>query len=510
MATEPRVPLYDRIPEIHRIEDAKQAPAEPLRALLALVEETFGAVHENIESLYHDLFIETCDDWAIPYIADLLGTSHLKGDPVTLRRDVAGTIGWRRRKGTLGAIESITEALTGWGVHAAELFNDLAWAQDLDHQRPDAGGLAPYGLATVDRHTVVRGGTAVIRDPSTLALLGTPFDPFARMPDFRIPRDGDVRPNLQNLAIFLWRLAPYRVGPSRPVHRGTGQTGLAAPSAARVVRLDLHPLGEPVALFNLGALEAGEAPLGAGPDLKPGPIHPARLDSMRPPLHRGATAPSAPGVGDLWLDTAHDTWHQFDGSAWIALEELVVEELAGGASGRPELYVAVAAYHPAAGQPQRVSELALELHLPEAPFSPFDPTAWRIRGADLMAWEQGLRQPLDEREIAIDPRLGRIAIGVRTADEARAVRDDLRAVFTYGAVGPVGAHPVDRQPVAPATRTVRTGARRRSATRSPTCTRPRRTSSSRSPTTSCTSSTSPPSRASSASSAARRSCSHAR
>ncbi len=179
MAVATRVPLYDRLPELYRIEDAK-AESEPLRALLGLIEQAFGAVHENIEALYHDLFIETCDPWAIPYIADLLGTTHLKGDPATIRRDVAGTIGWRRRKGTLGAIEAITEALTGWSVHAAELFKDLVVAQELDHQRPDAGGLPPYGLATVDRHTVVRGGTAVVRDPSTLALLETPFDPFAR------------------------------------------------------------------------------------------------------------------------------------------------------------------------------------------------------------------------------------------------------------------------------------------------------------------------------------------
>lgn len=454
MAAPPRVPLYDRLPELHRIEDAKQSPAEPLRALLGLVEEAFGAVHENIEALYHDLFVETCDDWVIPYIADLLGTSHLKGDQVTRRRDVAGTIGWRRRKGTLGVIEAITEALTGWGVHAAELFKDLAWTQQLDHQRPDAGGQPPYGLATVDRHTVVRGGTAVIRDPSTLALLGTPFDAFARMPDFRVPRGGDVRPNLPNLAIFLWRLQPYRVGPLRPVYRGSAESGLAAPAAGHAVRLDLHPLGAPVQLFNLGALQVAQAPPGAGPDLKPGPIHPARLDSMRPPLHRGASEPGDAAIGHLWLDTEQDTWRQFDGDAWVVLEELIVEELTGGASGRPELYVAVSAYDPAAGEPPRVSERALELHLPEGPFSPFDATAWRIRGADLLAWEEGLRQPLGEREIAIDPRLGRIAIGVRTAEQADGIRDHLRVAHTYGAVGAVGAHPVDRQPATPATQIV--------------------------------------------------------
>ena len=138
----------------------RQGRSEQLRALLALVEEAFGAVHESIESLYHDLFIDTCDPWAIPYIADLLGTSHLTGDPQTLRRDVALTIRSRRRKGTLGAIEEITEALTGWGVPRRRAVQGRRLSpQQLDHQRPDAGGLPPYALATVDRHTVVRGGT---------------------------------------------------------------------------------------------------------------------------------------------------------------------------------------------------------------------------------------------------------------------------------------------------------------------------------------------------------------
>lgn len=454
MATATRVPLYDRLPELHRIEDAKQESAEPLRALLRLVEEAFGAVHENIESLYHDLFIETCDPWAIPYLADLLGSSHLNGDPSTLRRDVAGTIAWRRRKGTLGAIEAITEALTGWGVHAAELFKDVVVAQELDHQRPDAGGLPPYGLATVDRHTVVRGGTAVIRDEATLALLETPFDPFARLPDFRVPVAGSVRTNLPNLAIFLWRLAPYRIGPVTPVHRGTVATTLEGAVAGQVVRFDLDPLGEPVVLFGRNATQDGATALTTGPDLKPGPILRARLDSMRPPLHRGATPPASPGVGDLWLDTTSDTWSQFDGADWIALEELIVDELTGGAAGRPEAYVAVAAYDPDAGAPQPVSELALELHLPEAPFSPFDADDWPLRGADLIGWEAGLRRPLREHEIAIDPVLGRVVVAVRTAAQAGEVRDHLRAVLTYGAVGPVGAHPIDRSAEPEPTRTV--------------------------------------------------------
>src|SRR5690349_17130652 len=123
----PRVPLFERLPEIDRIKDAEQFPPNQLRDYLALVEEAFSTINENIEALYHDLFIETCDDWVIPYIGDLLGTSHLKGESWTLRADVADTIALRRRKGTIGAIELLAYDLTEWGVHCVELRENLVW-----------------------------------------------------------------------------------------------------------------------------------------------------------------------------------------------------------------------------------------------------------------------------------------------------------------------------------------------------------------------------------------------
>ena len=136
----PRVPLYDRLPEIYRIRDAEGTPPGQLRAFLSAVERALSGVHENIEALYDDFFIDTCDDWVVPYIADLLGTTHLKGAPRTIRADVADTVALRRRKGTRVAIERLAADLTGWPCRCVELFEHLAWSQHLNHQRPDAGG----------------------------------------------------------------------------------------------------------------------------------------------------------------------------------------------------------------------------------------------------------------------------------------------------------------------------------------------------------------------------------
>src|SRR2546428_13528241 len=109
-----RVPLYDRLPEIYRIKDGEQSPPDQLKAYLGLFEDVLGSLHENIEQLYHDLFIETCDPWGIPYIGSLPGTTALPGDPWTLRADLADTLAVRRRKGTIWAIELPPVNLSKW------------------------------------------------------------------------------------------------------------------------------------------------------------------------------------------------------------------------------------------------------------------------------------------------------------------------------------------------------------------------------------------------------------
>jgi hypothetical protein len=96
-----RVRLYERLPAIYRERDQKQEPPYQLKAYLEIFEKIFGEIHENIESLYNDLFIETCGDWAIPYIGNLYGVSCPKSNPWTCRKCIAETIkvrSWKRTK----------------------------------------------------------------------------------------------------------------------------------------------------------------------------------------------------------------------------------------------------------------------------------------------------------------------------------------------------------------------------------------------------------------------------
>jgi hypothetical protein len=442
-----RVPLYERLPEIYRTKDKELHDSpEQLKAFLALVEEAFGHIHENTEELYHDLFIETADDWVIPYIGDLLGTSYLSGDSWTLRADVADTIALRRRKGTIGAIELLAYNLTGWGSHCVELRENMVWNQHLNHQRPDEGGQPPYGLPTVLRGTPIRGGTINLRNPATLALLGTAFDPFAHTADVKPPVIGNIRYNLPNLAVFLWRLEAYRLSVTKPLVSFAGASGQPLPAAPFVARFKINPIERPY-------LPTPYAPPG-DEKLK----QPVRLFNTN---YFGIVSDRSPsGDGEDALQTGLEAT-----TPRISLLDEVpgpipTDRLTEGArDAAPEKYLSIETYDATSvdltgADPLNVSDVGLQLHLPRASFlgetwpQAANPALlWRIRGENLCAWEVGLRPPLADKEIAIDPVIGRIVIGVGSLGRANALANNLLVTFTYGAVGPVGAHPTPRQPL---------------------------------------------------------------
>ncbi len=387
----PRQPLFERLPEIYRIRDTEQQPPGQLEAFVGVMDEVFRALRDDIEGLYHNLFIDTCDDWVVPYIADLLGTSHLSGDPWTLRADVARTVYHRRRKGTLGAIESLAYTLTGWAAHAVEMREQLVWNQHLNHQRPDRGGTPPLTLLN-SVSAPVRGGTVNLRDPAQLSLLNGPFDPFAHTVDVKPPGFGY---NLPTLAIFLWRLKDYLVPVSKPLRRGPVKNlGAGAPDEARfAVRFDLHPLGDPMVLFNRYRFHANDEP----PNL-------SLLDEVPGPMPRARLTTGTP-------------------------------------AGNPDAYVQVQYY--AAAPPPAPDNVGLTFHLPDA--APLNLAAWRFRGANLCAWEAGLNPRLKAYEIAVDPERGRVVFGLQAnAGEAQVISRRLLVSATYGAPGPTGAHPVQR------------------------------------------------------------------
>ncbi len=191
--------LAGLLPAIYRTRDAEQGGA--LRALLSAIAGEIAVLEEDLAQLYDDQFIETCAEWVVPYIGDLIGYRALHGLTASVsspRAEVANTIRFRRRKGAAAMLEDLARDVTGWDAAVGEIFTQLATTQYLNHVRPD-------NLAIAD-----------IRDARSLEQINRPFDKVTRTVDVRNIGSGRGRHNISNVAVFLWRLraAPLTDSPA--------------------------------------------------------------------------------------------------------------------------------------------------------------------------------------------------------------------------------------------------------------------------------------------------------
>jgi hypothetical protein len=122
--------LFQLIPQLYHTYDQRDGT---LRAFLEALGATLDDMERNVAELYGDSFIETCHEWVVPYLGTLIGARLLETDGNRNRQEVMKTIHWRKRKGTLQALEEMAREITGWGVQAAEFFEQLGWSQNLNH-----------------------------------------------------------------------------------------------------------------------------------------------------------------------------------------------------------------------------------------------------------------------------------------------------------------------------------------------------------------------------------------
>lgn len=203
--------LYSRIPGHYRVYDVERG--QPLLALLRVVGAQMANVRQDLDALWDNFFIETCDDWVVPYIGALLGANLLQ-QPVgqSNRLDVWNTVIWRQSKGTPQMLQALSNAISGWPTDLAEFFLSLGWSQNVNHVRLD------------------RPLTPDLRDPLQLGLLGHANDPFAHAVDLKpaqaldgpriarksfgvsVPAWGTPgRYQINNLGVFVRRLKTFPV-----------------------------------------------------------------------------------------------------------------------------------------------------------------------------------------------------------------------------------------------------------------------------------------------------------
>jgi hypothetical protein len=226
--------LLELLPAIYRRRDEEGDGT--LSALLGIFARQAEALAEDLSQLYDDQFIETCAEWVVPYIADLVGARgvvSVQEAGFSARAYAANTIRYRRRKGTIAVVEQLARDVTGWPASAVEFFTRLIWSQNMNHIRSG-------DAATVD-----------LRDWKALERLNGAFESNDHTVDVRRIATGRGKYNIPNIGIFLWRLQPYSLTASPAVAVSNRQfvihpLGIDAPLITNpATETDIEHLAEP-------------------------------------------------------------------------------------------------------------------------------------------------------------------------------------------------------------------------------------------------------------------------
>ena len=230
--------LYDLLPAYIRFRDQqlrgpemdplqrKEMGIAPLEALIHTLELPLHAIEANIDALYRGWFIETCEQWKIPYLGDLFAVQGLGAGSAELpshRRLVANTIAYRRHKGTPAALGRVAEDLTGWDCHIRLSRDRTAFTHDLRSPRPARAGSADLKGGKVLDET----GEVSTQHPQTLDLR-------------QDPAKADAGSVLESLELELYRLE------SNPVSGGEAPPDAGDPGR----RYRFHASGVDTRLFN--------------------------------------------------------------------------------------------------------------------------------------------------------------------------------------------------------------------------------------------------------------------
>jgi hypothetical protein len=252
-------PIYSLLPAVYRSRD--DLLGDPLAAFYSVLETQYGIVKDNLLQLYDDQFIETCAPWVIPYIGALIGydpvyTVALAG--ADSRAEVANTIGYRRRKGTLIAMEQVTHDVSGRWTTAIEEFRRLITTLSLRDVRKHHDATADlrrgrdwedqWGPFTRLNRTVdvrrIAPRLVTLPAPSASKPTTTAAPPDPRPLDIAI--HGGGRFNIPDVAVWMWRWQNFPV---------TNAPAFSLAASGNSNGYLFSALGGPIPLFQAGVEE---------------------------------------------------------------------------------------------------------------------------------------------------------------------------------------------------------------------------------------------------------------
>ncbi len=295
--------LWQLLPAIYRTQDAVTANVPgPLQELFNRLGIQTATLRRSIDRMWENQSIETCDDWVVPYIGDLLATRLVSClDARAQRLDVARTIYYRRRAGTLGLLEELVADIAGRDARAVEFFRRLGrtrhqfdpplgnlFAADVPSWRANttyatgamvtnlenaylctAGGISgtsggPTGTGTTVGDGTVSwsffepagslvpavieglagavsrtpaGGFADLRNPYAASNVSNAFDEFAHTADLRKGSQSSGWYNISHLGVFIWWLQSFPILGATAVSNGKSKPCYTFDPSGRTLQL---------------------------------------------------------------------------------------------------------------------------------------------------------------------------------------------------------------------------------------------------------------------------------
>lgn len=404
--------LWEWIPELYRDADGREhSPGRgALRALVELIAAQAAITRRDVDRLWDDQQVALADDWAVPYIGDLLGTrpvseQNRRGQRVA----VARTLFYRRRKGTVPVLEALMRDIGDLDGALVEAFRRLGRTRHrLDPQLP---GLQGAVTATPP------GGTAALRATRIADVMDGPFDDLAHTADARRLRGPAGRYNISRINFHLYRLQAFALTLTTPVDLG----------ARRYV---LDPSGRDIAVFQPRSRpDEGEPWQRIREWQVPAPLSCRRLNAARFRLA------SSDIPGDLVAELAAYAGFTYrDEGAFRALLEarLTPPQILAHLSGLLE--AALTPDSPKGHLWPGALSLAAGASAGAAPFA-----RHQVLGADLATWGSGIVPETDRRAL-LDPVRGRVLLTSAPEPDSRLFVQR----WHVGLMNPVGAGPFDR------------------------------------------------------------------
>jgi len=229
--------LWQWIPSVYRHEDGINGQ-EALQGFIRAIAFQAAILKRSQDRLWDDIFIELASDWAVPYLGQLMGTRLVSALNTWARRvDIAKTIYYRRRSGTIPVLEQLIADITGWDGKITEEFRRLTRYWHMLDCPLQFGRLTKTPL----------GGIADIRHNRGAMLTGDPFDEFHYTPEFRNVTgkygSSEGRRNIDRLSFHIYRLQTVSFHNVVPRHMQNLADGRDA--------YTFDPSGRNIALFSV-------------------------------------------------------------------------------------------------------------------------------------------------------------------------------------------------------------------------------------------------------------------